>query len=1296
MQHLKHSHPKLFLAALGLVLILPNLSMAAGLPSTPLETAIFKDKDIYSPTCDIRGKPLANVLNLLSKGADVNERDAQGNIALVQALRLNDVNQTLLMLGKGADSKILNNAGESPLIAGLSGDYQNGGYDTQNVLSIVLAAQGLPSDSSKFFKEAVQRNLTLALSYDAKIPDGYTEKDLWNDFHFVNPPAAVWRVLRQNFKAYQAGARFLPARLRSSALIAPQEDSKLIKAIKAGDLKAVEDLLDKGESPDQISAYFYEGGEVKLPPPENTGLYANPALGVALHLKKFDIAHALLEHGANPNIRGQFYLTSSDGKRSYPMYGVPLLYVAVSMGDENLVKDFASHHADLNQRSCGGWSNPLTAAKSLPMAELLVSLGADVNFKFGLGSGTSVLETFMRNDAEAKKIFAYLLDKGADPNLRVGSTPILYRSLTPKGFEFTEILLSHGADPDLRDSRNINAAESFKFYKRNDVIDYMSSKPSARKSDPSEALLQAISWGDFPFVENLLDTQLDSVKAQLNAALWEATKKVTVENWDDVDAEQYSQMVRLLVDKGADANTRDKDGNGLLHFASQPDLITFLVGNGADIGAANSEGITPLEKAAQSGLVDAAATLVLNKADPASIATKFPDFFRAVQSRLDEGKTLSAQIQDVLKKSPPVASKEYLNDPIYRDYQNQLAAYNAAVELEKSEKAEKEKPFDEAKWQELVAQQSASPCVKDRTPKCLLSQVGKMKSAQGKLNLGDSAGYSESARADGTFVEAVINYGDKDTARELLKLIPDSAKAQRMSLLFMTNEYEPAMKILNELQETQKAGTDYGAIWALTQAGDLDKAFELAKTVLTWQYTDLNPPPAGSTRSMHSGFCVGNITSAYPRSIGVLANKLADLKQYEKAHEAAKLLRQYIANKLNGRGYFNCNWKSAKWAYEDAIFGLAEALAKNGDRDRAKEIYDEIQLNAKEMDTNALLIAGEMKHNGFEKEVSSISSSVENVKLRDPNPDDMFFDQRVRQEFDPGAIALGTGGEYEQAIKRLDGLSYPNIRVNTFIDLAQSASKDKKREVLTEILDHMSPFLGKRDRPIDNALDYADFASLRFDAGDKDASKAALKTALEIYEPLKSRQMYERLELGGKVTTLFAKLGDYSSMADFMKENAVDYNSGAGTTFTNILSYFASNDLWDKFDKFLSEQGGLFKQKGGGEFKDQFSIRGGLGGILISKKQFQRYLKISEEFETPEQHYYKVKSLVIAGFNKDAGVPDELFEEMWKQNIEGCKIRKEPTAEKKMVGCYMELIGAIQDSGMFSRTRGDVYMRSGY
>lgn len=1279
-----------------MILALPTISLAAARPMTPLQMAILKDKDIYSPTCDIRGKPIANIPNLLSKGADVNERDAEGNIALVQALRLNDVSQTLLLLERGADSKLLNNAGESPLLKGLSGDYQNGAYSTQDVLNIVLSAQGLPSDSNQFFKEAVQKNLTLLLSHDIKVPAGYSEENLWKDLNWVNPPSSTWRIIRQNFKAYQSGARFLTPKLRSPALVAPLEDSKLIKAIKAGDLKAVEELLKKGESPDQISAYFHDSGDVKLPPPEDTGLYANPALGVALHLKKFDIVHALLESGANPNIRGQFYLTSPDGKRSYPMYGVPLLYVAVGMGDENLVKDFASHHADLNQQSCGGWSNPLTAAKTLPMAELLVSLGADVNFKFGLGSGTSVLETFMREDSEAKKIFAYLLDQGADPNLRAGSTPILYRSLTPKGFVFTEILLKHGADPDLRDSRNINAAESFKFYNRKDVIDYMSSKQSARKTEPGEALLQGISWGDSPFVENLLDTQLDDVKGQLGAALWETTKKITEKNWDNVDSEQYAQLIRLLVDKGANPAQQDVNGNTLLHVTREPDLISFLVGNGANVNAVNSKGETPLEKAAQSGFVDMAATLILNKADPAPISAKYPDFYKSIQDRLNAGKILSSQISEAIKKSPSVSSKAYLNEPVYREYQTQLAAYNAAVELEKSEKEEKEKPFDETKWQELVAEHSGSPCLKDRTAKCLMRQVAKMKSAQGKMNLGDSAGYSESARADGNFVEAVINYGDQETARELLKLMPDSAKAQRMSLLFMAKEYELAMKILNELQETQKAGTDYGAIWALTQAGDLDKAFELAKTVITWQYTDLNPPPAGTTRISRSGFCVGNITSAYPRSIGVLASKLADLKQYEKAHEAAKMLRQYIANKLNGRGYFNCNWKSAKWAYEDAIFGLAEALSKNGERKRAKSIYDEIQSSAKEMDTNALLIAGEMKHNGFEKEVSSISSSIENTQLRDPNPDDMFFDQRVRQESDPGTIALGTGGEYEQAIKRLDGLSYPNIRVNTFIDLAQSASKDKKAAELKEILDHLSPYLGKRDRPIDNALDYLDYASLRFEADDKEASRASLNTALEIYETLKNRQMYERLELGGKVTLLFAKLGDYTSMADFMKNNAIDYNSGAGTTLTNILSYFASNDLWDEFDKFLSEQGELFKQKGGGEFKDKFSLRGSLGGILISKKQFERYLKVSDAMESPEQQYYKFKSLVIAGFKKDSGVPDDLFEDMWKRNLEGCKTRKEPTAEKKMVGCYMELLGAIQDSGMFSRTRGDVYMRSGY
>ena len=55
------------------------------------------------------------------------------------------------------------------------------------------------------------------------------------------------------------------------------------------------------------------------------------------------------------------------------------------------------------------------------------------------------------------------------------------------------------------------------------------------------------------------------------------------------------EIAKLLIDAGADVNSKDTEGNTPLHWSFSPEAIDFLVSKGADINAKNSAGLTPLE-----------------------------------------------------------------------------------------------------------------------------------------------------------------------------------------------------------------------------------------------------------------------------------------------------------------------------------------------------------------------------------------------------------------------------------------------------------------------------------------------------------------------------------------------------------------------------------------------------------------------------------------------------------------------------------------------------------------------------
>lgn len=78
------------------------------------------------------------------------------------------------------------------------------------------------------------------------------------------------------------------------------------------------------------------------------------------------------------------------------------------------------------------------------------------------------------------------------------------------------------------------------------------------------------------------------------------------------------ENVKNLIEMGADINSKDRQGNTILHWLArwdQDEFIRFLIEQGADVNTQNKDGFTPLHLAAQWGQLDVAKVLINNGAN---------------------------------------------------------------------------------------------------------------------------------------------------------------------------------------------------------------------------------------------------------------------------------------------------------------------------------------------------------------------------------------------------------------------------------------------------------------------------------------------------------------------------------------------------------------------------------------------------------------------------------------------------------------------------------------------------------
>jgi len=256
------------------------------------------------------------------------------------------------------------------------------------------------------------------------------------------------------------------------------------------------------------------------------------------------------------------------------------IWQAASTGNVAVVEEHLAKGADINAQDGVYGVTPLSWAALLgqtQMAELLIQRGANVNSKNRDGATSLHAAAFLGRH----EIAALLVQKGANTNVRNNSGEIPADSLKADWgtVQFIVQLLQIQVDREKVESGRAKVAEllsqqgaqtGFAGFTGNDIW-------SAVGSGDIETIKQQLAKG--------ADINAQGGEYGITPLSWAALLEQT-------------QTAELLIQRGANVNSKNRDGSTSLHsaaFLGRHEIATLLVQKGADVNARNNEGTTAMD-----------------------------------------------------------------------------------------------------------------------------------------------------------------------------------------------------------------------------------------------------------------------------------------------------------------------------------------------------------------------------------------------------------------------------------------------------------------------------------------------------------------------------------------------------------------------------------------------------------------------------------------------------------------------------------------------------------------------------
>ncbi|HWK54371.1 MAG TPA: ankyrin repeat domain-containing protein [Hyphomicrobiales bacterium] len=369
------------------------------------------------------------------------------------------------------------------------------------------------------------------------------------------------------------------------------EDLRLPNAAMQRDVDTVLALLQEGANPD-----------VK-------GRFGTPALHWLVHVDEVEAVKALLDHGADAN-----GLTSE---------GLPALSLAVANGNTAMVQLLLDHGADANTREPTGEPILLSAAAvGVPgVVSALLKAGAEVDALDRDFGQTPLMAASREGHLEAARL---LLAAGANPNTstNVGETPPFVAPNSVPGFGFGVGILRGGVPADRgRREPTPGGMTPLLYAARGGHVDVgqalldAGAELNTREANDIWPLLMAISNNKMPMAHFLLQQKnvlIDSQDWYGRSPIWEAVnvRNLYVHNAtfvNGIDRAPVLTLIQELLEAGADPNVRTKETPPFRHY------LLEITGS---LEWVDFTGQTPFLTAALAGDVTVMKLLLEHGADP--------------------------------------------------------------------------------------------------------------------------------------------------------------------------------------------------------------------------------------------------------------------------------------------------------------------------------------------------------------------------------------------------------------------------------------------------------------------------------------------------------------------------------------------------------------------------------------------------------------------------------------------------------------------------------------------------------